>query len=525
MPALRFATDHRPAGHRPKGHSVTPKAISASLLVLSTMALAVGVAKLWRAPGTDPILIVAVVLGAAALICLLIVLTNCRRVLARLTGQTLRDPLTGLANRLQFGQRLRDALQPHGGNGRTVAVLTLDLHDFALVNKNLGHQTGDALLKSIADRLAQRAPARATVARLSDDCFAILIPDAPDPEGVAQVMIDAFNEPFRCADTELIVYASMGLATTRPHSDQDVGADELVRRSELARYQAKRSGLGGIQSWHPDIPGLDSAPVPSQGPSAPRTGMLSSDIQILGQLRRAIDNRGLALVYQPKIALTSGTRVGVEALVRWPHPDLGLLLPDQFLPLVRHHGLMAAVTDVVLDQAIGDAATWRASGADEMSVAVNLFAPSLTDTTLPDRIHAALAVHRLPARLLTVEITEHFLLTSLDRAQAVVRDLRDIGVRIAIDDFGSGYATMSYLQDLPIDELKLDRQFIAPVLSNVRSAAIVRSIIDLSHVLGITSVAEGVENEATASWLRGQHCDVAQGYYFSKPVPACNIHA
>ena len=224
------------------------------------------------------------------------------------------------------------------------------------------------------------------------------------------------------------------------------------------------------------------------------------------------------------MALDSGATVGVEALVRWPHPDLGVLLPDQFLPLVgRHSGLMAAVTDVVLHQAIGAAAEWHSAGPCDLSVAVNLFAPSLTDTTLPDRIAEVLTTHQLPARLLTVEITEHSLLSNLERARAVVRDLRNIGLRISIDDFGSGYATMSYLQDLPINELKLDRKFIAPVLSNPRSAAIVQSILGLTRALGITSVAEGVEDAAIADWLREHNCDIAQGYYFGKPMPANDI--
>jgi len=243
-------------------------------------------------------------------------------------------------------------------------------------------------------------------------------------------------------------------------------------------------------------------------------------IQLLGQLRRAIDERELILVYQPKINLLSDCMVGVEALVRWPHPELGLLTPNQFLPLVRQHGLMGVVTDLVLKTAVSDAAGWYGPDKCDIPVAINLFAPALDDLTLPDRISSALEEAELPPAALSFELTEHLLLANIRRARTVIDQLRARGLRIAIDDFGSGYATMSYLRDLPIDELKLDRQFIAPILRSERSAAIVRSVIDLAHALGIACVAEGVEDKATADRLREYGCDIAQGHYFSRPMSA-----
>jgi diguanylate cyclase len=225
-------------------------------------------------------------------------------------------------------------------------------------------------------------------------------------------------------------------------------------------------------------------------------------------------------VYQPKINLLSDCMVGVEALVRWPHPELGLLTPNQFLPLVRQNGLMGVVTDLVLNTAVTDAAGWYAPPMCDVPVAINLFAPALDDLTLPDRISAALSGAGLPPAALSFELTEHLLLANISRARAIIDQLRARGVRIAIDDFGSGYATMSYLRDLPIDELKLDRQFIAPILRSERAAAIVRSVIDLAHALGIACVAEGVEDRATADRLREYGCDIAQGHYFSRPLSA-----
>ena len=489
------------------------------------VAAGVGLAQLWYTSATRPILVGAAVLGVGALVRQLLTLADNRCLVEQLSAQTRRDPLTGLANRLLFDERLDDAMKSRRPQ-QDITVLVLGLHDFALVNDNLGRAAGDTLLRSIANRLTETAPDGATVARFEGGQFTILIPAASGtPEHLAQLAIAVFDKPFLCDGEELFMHASVGAATVRPLDADDANGNELIRRAEIAMHRARRSGLGGIQTWAPDPRGFDTGPAAASSSRPIRSpGSPPSDIQILGQLRRVVDNRGLTLVYQPKVALNSGATVGVEALVRWPHPDLGVLLPDQFLPLVgRHSGLMAAVTDVVLHQAIGAAAEWHSAGLSDLSVAVNLFAPSLADATLPDRIAQVLAMHQLPARLLTVEITEHFLLSNLERARAVVRDLRNIGLRISIDDFGSGYATMSYLQDLPINELKLDRQFIAPVLSNPRSAAIVQSILGLTRVLGITSVAEGVEDAAIADWLRAHNCDIAQGYYFGKPMPANDI--
>jgi EAL domain-containing protein (putative c-di-GMP-specific phosphodiesterase class I) len=242
-------------------------------------------------------------------------------------------------------------------------------------------------------------------------------------------------------------------------------------------------------------------------------------VRLLGQLRHAIDHVGLTLVYQPKFDLRDERIVGVEALVRWPHPERGLLGPDNFLPLVRQHGLMGSVTELVLAQALDDAAEWHSLGVG-VPIAVNVFAPSLGDLDLPNQIMRALADRNLTSAALTIEITEDLLLQNIDRARTVLHRLREHGIRIAIDDFGSGYSALSYLCELPIDEVKLDRNFIAPILVDPRAAAVVRAVVDLAHVLGVTTVAEGVENAETASALRDYGCELAQGFHFSPPVGA-----
>jgi EAL domain-containing protein (putative c-di-GMP-specific phosphodiesterase class I) len=241
------------------------------------------------------------------------------------------------------------------------------------------------------------------------------------------------------------------------------------------------------------------------------------EVRLLGDLRQAITHRALTLLYQPKVDLHNARVVGAEALVRWPHPVFGMVQPDQFLPLVRQHGLMRTFTDLILDQALGDAAQWRRQGA-YVPVAVNLFPPLVGDVTLPGRIFEALQRHDLPGDALIIEITEDMLLDDIDRTRQVLEALRANSIQIALDDFGSGYSALSYLRKLPIDEVKVDYDLISNVLTDPRADAIVQAVIDLAHALGVTTVAEGVENAETAAWLRERGCEVAQGILYSPPV-------
>ena len=238
---------------------------------------------------------------------------------------------------------------------------------------------------------------------------------------------------------------------------------------------------------------------------------------MLSDLRQAISHRALTVVYQPKVDLQTTNVVGAEALARWPHPVSGMVLPHQFLPLVRQHGLMRTFTDVVLDQALSDAAQWRRRGI-AVPVAVNLFPPLVGDINLPGHIFDALERHELPGEALIVEITEDLLLDDIDRTREVLEALRERSVQVALDDFGSGYSALTYLRKLPIDEVKVDYDLIGHVLTDPRAEAIVRAVIHLAHALNVTTVAEGVENAETASWLRDRGCEVAQGILYSPPI-------
>jgi diguanylate cyclase len=360
-----------------------------------------------------------------------------------------------------------------------------------------------------------------TVARLGGDEFAVLIEGGADHAHlVALRVIEAFDEPFLVDDQHLWLQPSVGLAVAAT-DDTDLCADALLKHADVAMYSAKRSGTGGVHTFRPDMHLIDLDELflskRSGGECGRRGG--ATLVGLLGELRHAIDQGDLSVVYQPKVDLRTADIVGVEALVRWPHPQRGLLEPDHFLPLVRQHGPTRRVTELVLAQALDDAVDWRRRNVG-VPIAVNLFAPSLADLQLPTRIAQALAERELSADALMVEVTEDLLPEDISRSCTVLHGLRGRGIQVAIDDFGSGYSGLRYLGELPIDEVKLDRQFVAPVLVDPKSATIVRAVIDLAHRLGLTTVAEGVEDAETAAMLREFGCEVAQGFYYSPPLTA-----
>ena len=297
--------------------------------------------------------------------------------------------------------------------------------------------------------------------------------------------------------------ASIGIALGPEHG-HDLGT--LLRHADIAMYRAK----------------YGHAPYSVYTPDADERVTTRYGMELLAQLRDAIAHGDLAVHYQPKLCLATGEIVGVEALVRWHHPERGLLYPDQFLPLVRHNALMRAMTELVVQRALEDAAAWHRYG-HRVPVAVNLFPPTLSDLDLPARLNDALGRQGLTPAALVVEITEDFLLGNLDRARVVLDGLHRLGITIAIDDFGCGISSLNHLRHLPIDEVKLDRSFTASITEDPRVAAIVRSVIDLSRTLGLTTVAEGVETSATASMLTRYGCEFAQGHHYSQPLTAPQI--
>jgi diguanylate cyclase len=446
-----------------------------------------------------------------------------RRLLAATADQALRDPLTGLANRTLFHDRLAHAMMLRQRDERSVAVVSIDIDDFKLFNDSLGHPAADTVLVRVGERISSHIRPGDTVARLGGDEFALLLEGRADHSYlVAGSVVEAFEQPFVIDGEEMLVRPSVGIAVASA-DEPDLAPELLMKRADMAMYAAKRSRSSGMHSFSPDMAlvGPDLMERADRETNRP-AGDGAAQIRLLGELRRAIDHGALDLVYQPKFHLRSGRIVGLEALLRWPHPELGVLRPDDFMALVRQHGLMRQVTELVVARALDDAVRWQTPEV-HTPVAVNVFAPDLKDVALPDALCGALRGRGLAPALLTVEITEDLILNDIERVTAVLHRLREQGIRVAIDDFGSGFSALSYLRDLPIDEVKLDRQFISSITEDARAAAVVRAVIDLTHELDVIVVAEGIEDAGTAHWLREHGCDIGQGYYFGAPVAASMI--
>jgi len=465
---------------------------------------------------SDPALAAAPWLVIAVLARQFMVVAENRRLAHSMSDQALRDPLTNLGNRVLFLDRLDHAIQLYHRDQRSVAVLSMDIDDFTLINDNLGQAAGDALLVQAAQRLLSCVRSGDTVARLGGDEFAVLIEDAGENAHliVYQIM-EAFERPFSADGEVIFMRLTAGLAVAGPN-DPDLPVAELLKHADSALASAKQLG-GGLQTFSTDTVNRDNGAPCLSAPDIhlSRGGLV--EVRLLSDLRQAISHRALTVLYQPKVDLQTTHVVGAEALARWPHPIFGMVLPHQFLPLVRQHGLMRTFTDLILDQALSDAARWRRRGI-AVPVAVNLFPPLVGDINLPGHIFDALERHELPGDSLIVEITEDLLLDDIERTRGVLEALRENSIQVALDDFGSGYSALTYLCKLPIDEVKVDYDLIGHVLTDPRAEAIVRAVIDLSHALNVTTVAEGVENAETATWLRDRGCEVGQGILYSPPI-------
>jgi diguanylate cyclase (GGDEF)-like protein/PAS domain S-box-containing protein len=420
----------------------------------------------------------------------------------RLAHQATHDALTGLPNRgalLARGEELLAA--PTGAGG--LAVLLMDLDRFKEVNDTLGHSYGDRLLAQVGPRLRPLVREVDMVARLGGDEFAVLLPDVTvvQAQAAAERLHAALGTPFLVDGLALDVEVSIGVAVSGG-DEADVGV--LLRQADIAMYSAKEQ-QDGVQVYDPLSDGHDR-----------------SRLVLLSELRRGLTAGQLVVHYQPKVALDTGIVVGVEALVRWQHPVRGLLAPVGFLAAVERTALIEPLTDAVLDIALAQARGWLAEGI-AVPIAVNLSARSLSRADLPDRVLDRLRNHDVPAHLLRLEITESALLAEPARAREVLRRLHSAGVRISIDDFGTGYSSMGHLKHLPVDELKIDRSYVSEMTVSAEDAALVRSVIDLGHELGMTVVAEGVEDAATVQALTDLQCDVAQGFLFCRPGPAADV--
>ena len=420
--------------------------------------------------------------------------------------QATHDSLTQLPNRLLFLDRLDQAILAAGRTGRGVAVVLIDLDRFKEVNDTLGHDSGDLLLCNIGPRLQGHVSASDTVARLGGDEFALLltgIDDAAMAMATAEKLREAFEQPFHLDALTIEVEASMGIAL---HPDHGSDAAALLQHADIAMYVAK-AAHSGIEIYMPE----DDRHTRDR-------------LTMVGELRSALSKGELVLHYQPKIALPIGTIVGVEALLRWQHPQRGLIMPDEFLPVAEHTGLIRPLTSFVLAAALEQCSLWRAAG-HPLTVAVNLSARNLHDLDLPTEIATLLDRYALPPRALQLEITESAIMTDPVRAMGVANSLRELGVGLSIDDFGTGYSSLSYLKQFPIREIKIDKSFVIDMASSDADAAIVRSTIGLAHNLGLEVVAEGVETAEVLDKLTALGCDVVQGYFLCRPIPATTVAA
>lgn len=417
-----------------------------------------------------------------------------------LRHQALHDALTDLPNRTFLLKRLDHALMKAERKHHHVALLMMDLDRFKEINDTFGHQHGDCLLQQVSRRLEQAIGNAGLVSRLGGDEFAILLPvaDEESTQTIAEQLRYVLDDPFTVAGYPLHVEASIGIVLYPMHGTD---ALTLLRHADVAMYAAKSTheGVALYKDAHDDQ-------------------HRSHRLTLIGALRTAIATNELKLYYQPKVNLQTGTTTSVEALARWQHPIHGSVPPDQFITLAEQTGLINALTAWVLETAIRQCSTWLQSGLT-LSIAVNLSTWNLRDTTLPDTIMDLLTRYAVPPSLLRIEVTESAIMTDTDRALEILTRISRLGISISVDDFGTGYSSLAYLKRLPIDELKIDRSFVQHMTEIEADATIVRSTVMLAHSLGLKIVAEGVEDQETLSRLADFHCDLAQGYYMSRPIP------
>ncbi len=435
----------------------------------------------------------------AAVVLLVFAGLNLRGSQRELRHASLTDELTGLPNRRLLNDRVEQALLLSRRRGSTSALLLVDLDRFKEVNDTLGHHYGDRLLQAVAERLVRTCRASDTVARLGGDEFAVLLLDIggePEARLLAERCLSALHEPLTIENVVVNVEASIGLALGPLHGDD---RNSLLRAADVAMYEAKEHS-GSVVAYDPD----HDVNTPSR-------------LALLGDLRRALANDELVMLYQPKVDLSTDEVRSVEALVRWNHPTRGLVMPSDFIGVAEGTALILPLTLQTLELAIRQAKVWM--GRDQaIQVAVNLSPRCLLAPAFPAAVREVLRRHSVPEHLLRLEITENSIMADPARAMSVLADLRSSGIALSIDDFGTGYSSMTYLKRLPVDELKIDRSFVLEMSANRSDETLVRSCIELGHNLGLSVVAEGVEDEATMAALTSLGCDVVQGYHLARPM-------
>jgi diguanylate cyclase (GGDEF)-like protein len=422
---------------------------------------------------------------------------------ARLAYLAQFDPLTGLPNRALLADRLSQTIVLAKRRNLPVAVLFIDLDGFKAVNDTLGHAGGDQLLREVAGRLQSAVRTGDTVARISGDEFAIVLPELVRPEDaalVAQKVIESLAESLRVQDSEVFVTASVGIAAF-PADGAD--ADTLIGAADAAMYRAKQTGRNAYQFFTAEINQRSRARV-----------------QLGAELRKALEREEFALFYQPRYELATRRPIGAEALLRWNHPERGFIPPAEFIPVLEESGLIVQVGEWAIRRACNDLRAWQAAGCEIAWASVNLSARQFRQHDLDKRIRAIVSSTGVDPASLELEITESQLVADPDHGIRVMRALCDAGLRIAIDDFGTGYSSLAYLTRFPVSALKIDRSFVQDMSRDRSDAIIVRTVIEMAHSLGFTVVAEGVETEEQAGLLHLLRCEEAQGFLFAAPMPA-----
>jgi diguanylate cyclase (GGDEF)-like protein len=421
--------------------------------------------------------------------------------------QAYHDILTGLPNRLLFRDRIEIALA-HAKRHRTnTAVMFLDLDQFKLVNDTLGHTVGDGLLQEVANRLVASIRADDTVARMGGDEFTVLLTDIKETGSsaiVAQKLLDAISRPMVIEGHEIYATTSIGVAL---FPDDGSDAETLLRRSDSAMYRAKEAGRNNYQF----------APITT-------IEMTSERLEIERSLHHAFEREEFVVHYQPMTNLLTGSIVGAEALIRWNHPEKGLMSPDDFIPIAEECGLILPIGEWVLRTAVRQMKEWHPEHG-LLRVAVNLSARQFQQRDLTAMIEKILTECNYPPELLDIEITESTAMHNADVSLAVMNRLRSMGVRISIDDFGTGYSSLSYLKRFPIDTVKIDQNFVRDLSDVTNDGAIITAVISMARALNLRVVAEGVETEAQLAFLRRENCEVVQGFLHSRPVPAAEFES
>jgi diguanylate cyclase (GGDEF)-like protein/PAS domain S-box-containing protein len=424
----------------------------------------------------------------------------------QLRYQAMHDGLTNLPNRTMLYETLNREIDLARDAKGSLALLLMDLDRFKEVNDTFGHQFGDLLLQQVAFRLRNQLKESDTVARLGGDEFAILLGGAMDSTDVARTarnILNALEQPVIVDGQVLEIGASIGIALYPTHGTD---ARMLLRRADVAMYAAKQAQTG--YSFHRD---------------ENETKKQSADqLSLVVEMRHALERNELEPFFQPKLHMRSGLMTRAEVLLRWNHPQRGQISPSVFVPIAERTGLIRTVTDWLLERALAQVHAWREAGAP-IHIAVNISAKSLLDQALPAKIHSILTKWDVDPRFLKIEITESSIMADPAHALAVMSMLQSMGVRLSVDDFGTGYSSLTHLRQLPIDEIKIDKSFVSNMTTSEADAAIVRTVIDLGHNLGKQVCAEGVEDEATWNMLRDLGCDLAQGFWISKPVTATEL--